>query len=138
MRKATLVSVIVVLFLAGSGLGFYLLTAVASHQTYALAFTQDGACSPTAWGAPWSVALNGRTTIAAPSNASLPLVNTEIQASPNYANFSVIWFHVPNGVYTYAVAPSDFFGNGTVTINGADTIVTVYGPFIDCTTQRST
>jgi hypothetical protein len=138
LRKATLVPVIVVVFLIGSAFGFYFLTTLTSHQTYALAFAQDGACSPPAYEAPWAVALNGHTTIAAPSNASLPVPNTEIRASPNYKNFSVIWFHVPDGVYTYVVSPSDFFPHGTVTVNGADTIVTVNGPFIGCTTSIST
>lgn len=135
-----MVSAIVVVFLVGSAFGFYLLPALTSHQTsqqvYALAFTQQGACS--AWGAPWSVALNGYTTVVEPSNASLPLPNAEIQASPNYQSYSVILFHVSDGVYTYVVSPNDFYSNGTVTINGADTIVTVTGPFIVCTTQSPT
>jgi len=135
MKNATIVSVIVVVFLAGSAFGFYLLPALTSHQTYALAFTQEGACS--AWGAPWSVALNGYTTVVEPSNASLPLPSQSITASPNYQSYSVILFHVLNGVYTYVVSPN-FFSNGTVTINGADTIVTVTGPFMPCTTQTST
>ena len=142
MRKATLVSVIVVVFLGGSAFGFYFLPALTSHQasqqSYALAFTQAGACSPPAYASQWAIALNGHTTVVAPSNAQLPLSNTEIQASPDYKNLSVIWFHVPNGVYTYVVMPSDFFPNGNVTINGADTIVTVNGPFLGCTTQIST
>jgi hypothetical protein len=137
MRKTALVSVIVVVFLAGLAFGFYLLPALSSSQTYALAFTQEGACSPPVYGAPWAVALNGRTTIAAPSNASLPIPNTELQADASYASYSVIWFHVSNGVYTYVVMPTGFYPNGTVTVNGADTIVTVYGPFIGCTTSTS-
>jgi len=143
MRKATLVSVIVVVFLVGSAFGFYihpLLTSQTSHQAsgqvYALAFTQQGACSG-AWGAPWSVALNGSTTVVEPSNASLPLPNNEAQASPNYQSYSVILFHVSDGVYTYVVSPH-FYSNGTVTMNGADTIVTVAGPFIMCAAQTST
>jgi len=139
MRKATLVSVFVVAFLIGSAFGFYLLPVLtsqqsshqASGQVYALAFTQQGACSG-AWGAPWSVALNGSTTVVEPSNASLPLPNKSIQASPNYEGDSVILFHVSNGVYTYVVAPTDFFSSGTVTIDGADAIVTVSGPTIIC------
>ena len=144
MRKAALVSVIVVIFLIGSAFGFYFLFPLTSHQTYALAFTQGGACSPPAYGDPWAVALNGHTTIAAPightiiaapSNASLPAPNTLFAASPNFKNFSVIWFHVSDGVYTYVVSPSGFFSSGTATVNGADKIITVSGPFIDCTTS---
>ena len=143
MRSATLVSVIVVVFLVGSAFGFYLLPALTSHQTsqqtYALAFTQQGFCS--AYGAPWSVALNGHTTAVVPSNATLPLSNTEMAGLPGYKNFSVIWFHVPDGVYTYVVAPTDFFHNGTVTVNSANTIVTVIGPLFSasntCPTQTA-
>lgn len=135
MRKAALVSVIAVVFLIGSALGFYFLFPLTSHQTYVLAFAQSGACSPPAYGVPWAVALNGHTTIAVPSNASLPVPNTEIRASPNFKNFSVIWFHVSDGVYTYVVSPSAFFPGGTATVNGADTIVTVSGPFLSCTTS---
>ena len=137
MRKATLVSVIAVVFLAGSAFGFYLLPTLSSRQTYALAFTQEGACSPPIYGSPWEIALIGHSTVVAPTNASLPLLNTVIQGNGNSKN-SVIWFHVPNGTYTYVVTPTDFFANGTVTIDGSDTIVTVYGPFIGCSTQAST
>ncbi len=136
MRKAAFIPIIVVVFMAGAAFGFYLLPLSTSQQTYALAFTQQGACS--AWGAPWAVTLNGHTTVVEPSNASLPLPNAEIRASPNYQGYSLILFHVSNGVYTYVVSPTDFFSNGTVTINGGDKIVTVYGPFIDCVTQAST
>jgi hypothetical protein len=134
MKKAALISVIVVVFLGGSALGFFVLPALTAHQTYALAFTQEGACSPPIYGAPWAVALNGRTTIASPSDSSLPIPNTEIQGNASDANYSVIWFRVPAGVYTYVVTPTDYFPSGTVTVNGTDTIVTVNGPFIDCTT----
>jgi hypothetical protein len=137
MKKATLVSVIVVVFLAGSAFGFFVFSAVASRQTYALAFSQEGVCSPPMYGAPWAVALNGRTTIVAPSSAALPLPNTVIQGSAGDVNYSVIWFHVPNGVYTYVVMPTDFFPNGTVTVSGSDTIVSVIGPFIGCTTTAA-
>jgi len=141
MRRATLVSVVVVVFLIGTAFGFYLLPMLTSNHTYALAFTQEGACFPPAYGAPWSVALNDHTTAIEPSNASLPIPNTlpqSLSASPDYQKYSIILFHVPAGVYTYVVSPRYFFSNGTVTVNGADTIVTVGGPFMDCTTQTST
>ena len=138
MRKATLVSVILVAFFAGSAFGFFLLSASTSRQAYALAFTQQGACG--GWGAPWSVALNGHTTVIAPPNTSLPSPNSlqSIAVGTNYQNDSVILFHVTDGAYTYAVSPSYFFSNGTVTISGADTVVTVFGPYMGCTTQSST
>ena len=138
MRSTTLVSVLVVIFLAGSAFGFVLLPTLTSHQTYALEFTQGGACYPPAYGVPWAVSLNGHNTVAAPSNATLPLPNNELRASHDYKNFSMIWFNVPNGIYTYVVTPTDFFANGTVTVSGADTIVYVNGPMMGCTTQAST
>jgi len=139
MRRATLVSVIVVVFLVGSAFGFYLLPALSAHQSYMLAFTQDGVCSPPVWGAPWAVVLNSHTTKVAPANTPLPLAETALQADPSYENFSVIGFVVPNGVYTYSLEPTNFYGEtGTVTINGADTVVTVEGPAIGCTTTMAT
>jgi len=135
MRRAALVSVIVVVFLVGSAFGFYLLPELTSRRMYVLAFTQEGACSPPIWGAPWAVVLNGHIIVASPHNASLPIPNTEIEVNQSDASFSVIGFYVPNGVYTYGVVPTGFLGqNGTVTINGADTMVAVHPPAIDCTT----
>ena len=139
MRKGTLASVIVVVFIVGAGFGFYLLPQWTSRQMYVLAFTQEGVCSPPAWGTPWAVVLNGHTTVASPPNASLPIPNTEIEANQSDGNFSVIGFYVPNGVYTYGVVPTGYLGqNGTVTISGAGTIVTVHPVAIDCTTSIAT
>jgi hypothetical protein len=139
MGKAALVSVIVVVFLAGSAFGFYLFPALTSHQEYVLVFTQSGSCSPPVWGAPWAVVLNSHTTKAAPADTPLPFAENTLRANQSDENFSVIGFAVTNGVYTYSLEPSDFYGGtGTVTINGADTVVTVEGPFIACTTQTST
>ncbi|HXW95515.1 MAG TPA: hypothetical protein VEJ19_07405 [Nitrososphaerales archaeon] len=140
MRTATLASVIVVVFLVGSAFGFYVLPALtpdqSSQQMYALAFSQQGFCG--AYGAPWSVAINGHSTVVEPSNATLPLSNTQMAGLPSYKNFSVIWFHVTNGVYTYVVAPTDFFHNGTVTVNSANTIVTVTGPLFSASSTCAT
>jgi hypothetical protein len=135
MKKATLASVIVVVFLVGSAFGFYLISALSSHQDYVLVFTQSGSCSPPVWGAPWAVVLYSHTTKVSPTNASLPLAENTLQAKPSDRNFSVIGFAIPNGVYTYSYEPSDFYGQtGTITINGADAVVTVEGPAIACTT----
>jgi hypothetical protein len=139
MKKATLVSTIVVVFLVGSAFGFYLLPVLSARQSYVLAFTQDGVCSPPVWGAPWAVVLNSHTTKVSPADTPLPLAETALQADPSDENFSVIGFVVPNGVYTYSLEPSDFYeGTGTVTVNGADTVVTVEGPAIGCTTTMAT
>ena len=137
MRKATLISVIVVVFLVGSAFGFYLLPRLTLNQTsqqmHVLAFTQQGACSPTLWVAPWDVVLNGHTTSASPSNASLPIPSHEATVSPHYGNLSVIGFYLPNGVYVWASEPDTVGHTGTVTINGNDVVVTVYGPVLGCT-----
>ena len=143
VKGASLVSMIVVTFIAGSAFGFYILPAMTSHlstspQTYVMAFTQEGAYSPTVWAAPWEVIINARTTRAAPANATLPIPDTSFSARPDYRNLSVIGFEVSNGVYTYSVSPKNFFHGGIVTINGADAVVTVHGPFIGCTTTIAT
>jgi hypothetical protein len=139
MKRATLVSTVVFVFLTGSAFGFYLLPTLTTNQSYVLAFTQAGVCSPPVWGAPWAVVLNSLTTKVAPARTPLPLAETALQADPSYENFSVIGFVVPNGVYTYSLEPSDFYhGTGTVTVDAADTIVTVEGPAIGCTTTLAT
>ena len=135
MRRATLTSAIVVVFLVGSAFGFYLLPALTSHKEYALVFSQSGSCSPPVWGAPWAVILNSQTTKVAPANTPLPLVENTLYSNQSNVNFSVIGFVVPNGIYTYSLQPTDFYGGtGTVTISGADTVVTVEGPAIVCST----
>jgi hypothetical protein len=134
MRKAALVSVIVVVFLAGSAFGFYVLPTSVSHREFVLMFTQSGSCSPPVWGAPWAVVLNSQTTKVAPANTPLPLVQSTLQANESDRNFSLIGFAVPNGVYVYSLQPSDFYlQTGTVTIDGGDAVVTVQGPAIGCT-----
>ena len=118
MRRATLVSVIVVVFLVGSAFGFYVLPTLTSHQDYALIFTQSGSCSPTVWGTPWAVVLNSETTKVAPKNTPLPLMENTLEANQSDENFSVIGFVVPSGVYNYSLEPSDFYyGAGTITVN---------------------
>ena len=138
MRKAALVSAVFELFLGGSAFGFYLLPIWSSPQEHVLAFTQSGSCSPSVWGAPWAVVLNSHTTKAAPASTPLPLVEGTLQANQSDGKFSVIAFIVPDGVYTYSLEPSDFYGQtGTVTVSGTDAIVTVQGPGISCTTTVS-
>jgi len=139
MKRSTLASVIVVAFLGGSAFGFYILPALNSHEEYALVFIQSGSCSPPVWGAPWAVVLNSQTTKVAPANTPLPLVENTLEANQSDENFSVIGFVVSNGIYTYSLQPTDFYGGtGTVTIDGADAVVTVEGPAIACTTATST
>jgi hypothetical protein len=104
-------------------------TAVASGRFYEVAFTEASACSPPVWQAPWGVVLDGRTTIIRPSNASLPLSNSSFIISYNYGNYSIIWFSLPNGTYSYSVIPrgGGSASSGNVTVSGSDTTVEVYG-----------
>ena len=144
MRKSPLVSVGVVVFLGGTAFGFFLIPALVtgpmpSGQEHVLVFTQEGACSPPVWGAPWAVVLNSQTTKAAPAYAHLPLAQDTLQANGSDENASLIAFAVPNGTYTYSLQPSDFyFQTGTVTVVGGDVVVTVQGPAIGCTTTTAT
>src|SRR5215467_14468387 len=103
MKRAALFSGFTVVFIIGVAFGFYLWPIANMGRMHVLAFTQSGACSPALWEAPWAVILNDQITKVAPPNDSLPLSNTEFIASPNFKNYSVIGFYLPNGVYTYQV-----------------------------------
>jgi hypothetical protein len=109
-------------------------TPLASGRLYEVVFKQSGACSPTAYAAPWSVTL-GPWTVAEPSNASLPISTSNGSAGPYYVNESTIAFSVPNGDYQYRIAVGWGFGNptGNVTVDGSDITVLLEGPFISCT-----
>jgi hypothetical protein len=109
-------------------------TPPAGNRLYDVIFKQSGACTPTAYAAPWSVTL-GPWTVAEPSNASLPIGSGE--ASPSYVNSSVIAFAVPNGEYPYQLAVSWGFENpsGVISVNGADVMVLLQGPEVSCTTS---
>jgi hypothetical protein len=104
-------------------------------REFRVTFIQSGACSPLAYIAPWSVTL-GNEVEAEPAGATLPIQNDTYTASPLYANDSTIIFSVPDGTYQFSISPFEPFGpdSGTVTVNGADVIVPLSGPFLSCTT----
>jgi hypothetical protein len=108
-------------------------------RLYEVAFKQSGACTPTAYAAPWSVML-GSWTVAEPSNASLPIETSTGFAGPSDANYSMIAFSVPNGQYQYKVTAAWGFGNstGVVNVKGADVTVLLEGPYITCTMSTAT
>gem|GEM_PF-6437600 len=73
-------------------------------------------------------------TIAQPSNATLPLSESHFEALSSYGNYSVIWFSVPNGTYSYSILPQAFpQHSGSVTVNGMDTTIEVQAATILCT-----
>jgi hypothetical protein len=101
-------------------------------------FSQSGACGNQYFLAPWSVTLSGMgvaETIVEPSNASLPLSETQWTASSGFKSFSNIVFSVPNGVYDYVVKPGFFAQAGTITVQGSDVMIQVNEPPISCQTQ---
>ncbi|MDA4112645.1 MAG: hypothetical protein OK474_01190 [Thaumarchaeota archaeon] len=104
-------------------------------REFRVTFAQSGACSPSAYIAPWSVNL-GNEIEAEPAGATLPIQNDTYTASPLYANVSTIIFSVPDGTYQFRVSPFGPFGpdSGTVTVDGADVTVPLSGPFLSCTT----
>jgi hypothetical protein len=116
-------------------------SASTSARFYEVAFTEQSNCSPPVWQAPWGVIIDGKTTIVQPSNTTLPLTNNGFFSSPSYGNYSVIWFSLPNGAYTYSVIPrgDGSASSGNITVSGSDTTVQVYGAAtVLCTVMLST
>jgi len=115
------------------------LTVAASGRFYEVAFTEASDCSPPVWQAPWGVVVDGRTTIIRPSNASLPLANNSFDVIGS-GIYSIIWFSLPNGTYSYSIIPRGGGGasSGNVTVNGSDTTVEVYGAVTVLCTSVST
>ncbi len=107
---------------------------------YTVTFQQIGACSPAVYTVPWSVTLNG-VTEARPPNTPLPIANGSYTAGPEQPYYyTIVFTSIPDGVYQYRIAPSGPFTilSGTVTVNGADVSVPVYGPVVACTTTTAT
>jgi len=106
-----------------------------ASQLYEIEFTQEGVCSPPLWEAPWEVVLNNLTTIIRPPNGTFPTVESGFKVSNSYENYSVIWFSVPNGTYTYSVFPQmELAQSGIVSVVGSDTVVQVHAATVLCTT----
>ncbi len=75
----------------------------------------------------WYVTM-ANITIVQPSNATLPFPNSVVSHGAGYfVMISKITFTVPDGTYPYHVSlgPKD----GTVTVDGADVVVQVPGPY---------
>lgn len=110
-------------------------TSNGSAQLHKVTFQQEGACSPSVYVAPWSVTL-GTITEAEPPGTPLPILNGGYSAGPEPSSIYTIVFSVPNGTYQYSVRPQGAFYaySGTVTVNGADVLITLNGPAISCTT----
>ena len=115
-------------------------TVAAASQLYNVTFQQTGACSPPVYTVPWSVTLGGRTE-AEPPNTPLPIANgSSYTAGPEPPGlYTIVFTGIPDGVYQYKIAPSAPFTilSGTITVNGADVSVPVYGPVVSCTTTTA-
>lgn len=127
-----------VVFIAGAALGISILPALTGNggqngREYQLRFVGQGTCAPPVFVATWGVVLDNRTTVVEPASATLPISNTEYLAGA-FQNRSMIVFSVPEGVYTYSVAPTFVRTAGTITISGGDVNVTVPAPPVACTT----
>jgi len=110
-------------------------------RVYRLTFQQTGGCGPPpGFLAPWSVTLGNNETGVEPPNASLPISNVNFRLFPQLANYSSIVFSVPDGTYSYVIAPASFLypRAGNVTVSGADVTITINGPEASCTTIAST
>jgi hypothetical protein len=97
---------------------------------YTVTFQQAGTCNPTIYAPKWSVTLGNETRSAQTNNSASNTEYAEPLPPPP------IVFSVADGVYQYSVGPSnDGFqpASGTVTVNGADVVVTVTGPATSCT-----
>ncbi len=99
-------------------------------RVYQVTFRQVGDCTPAVYTAPWSVAM-GAETEAEPANTTLPVPSSGISGSPSFVNESAIVFSVPNGVYSYTIAPKFGFSStsGTVTVQGDDLTISLYQEF---------
>jgi hypothetical protein len=97
---------------------------------FTITFQQAGTCNPTIYAPKWSVTLGNITKSAQTNNTASNTEYAEPLPPPP------IVFSVTNGVYQYSIGPSnDEFqpASGTVTVNGADVVVTVTGPVTSCT-----
>ena len=99
-------------------------------EVYTVTFQQAGTCNPTIYAPKWSVTFGNVTKSAETNNTASNTEYAEPLPPPP------IVFSVTNGVYQYIIGPSfDEFqpASGTVTVNGADVIISVTGPVTSCT-----
>jgi hypothetical protein len=145
MRTGLQVLSMILAFALGVSLGWTILpklwTATNTNTYQEVVFTQSGACSNQYFLAPWSVTLSGKgmvETIVEPSNASLPISETNYTASLKFKAFSNIVFSVPNGFYTYVVRPGFLGQSGDLSVQGSGITIQVREPPVSCQTQTST
>jgi hypothetical protein len=130
-RVITLVTVVASLALVlGIAVGYSISSppvAISGVQLYEVTFQQNS-CNPSEYVSPWSVKL-GNETIVKPSNETVSTSGVvSISPYPDNNTISTITFSVPNGVYNYAVIPSDGFTSttsGTVKVNGSDLFIQI-------------
>ncbi len=113
-----------------------------SETLHELVFTQNIACPAGTSLAgdfvyPWSVALNGSTTIVNPPNANISTKYPYDFSVSQNSSLGTIVFSVPDGIYDfalfpYSVAVSGPVQTGTVTIDGSNTAVQVYQMITGC------
>ena len=101
----------------------------ASAGLHQVAFHQTGNCNGL-YTAPWSVTM-GNMTETEPPGGTVPTYG--FSGGLDYAIYSTIFFHVPDGTYNYSVSPAYAFNQagpatGIVTVRGADVVVPVRGP----------
>ncbi len=133
----------IVAFVVGTAFGAIFLgsygnggSSASSFLLHEVLFTQEGACSPAVYAAPWSVVLNNKSTIIEPPGSVLP--SNGNSASPTFKNYSVIVFAITAGTYDYAVLPDGMAqSTGIVTVNSPDAPVLVVGPTMMCSTTTS-
>jgi hypothetical protein len=142
VRRLIVISlaVAVVAFALGASFGAIFLGSYAHPQSgilHELVFTQEGACSPAVYAAPWAVILNSKSTIIEPAGSSFPS-GTGYEASPTFKNYSVIVFAVASGTYDYSFVPGGFGAtSGTVIVNSSDATIVLPVPVVSCTTTTS-
>ena len=74
-----------------------------------------------------------------PPNTPLPITNGSYTSGPEPPGlYTIIFSGIPDEIHHY-IAPSGPFTilSGTITVNGADVSVPVYGPVVFCTTTTA-
>ena len=145
MRAGLQVLSVILAFALGVSLSWAVLpklwSATNTNTYHEVVFSQSGACGNQYYLAPWSVTLSDKgmvATIVEPSNASLPISETNYTASLEFKAFSNIVFSVPNGIYSYVVKPGFLTQSGNVLVLGSDVTVQVHEPPVSCRTQTTT
>ena len=131
MQIRQVIAVVIATAIIALALGITIGYSLSSGKTttlksvYEVTFQQNP-CNPSDYVSPWAVKL-GNETIVKPSNETVSTSGVvSIKSYPNNNTISTIIFSVPDGVYNYAVIPSDGFTSttsGIVKVNGSDLLV---------------